>query len=245
YQLRVRAYDAAGNRSAAISGTLTTSAGSDTTQPTMSDSVTASGATSSGGVISWPAGADNIAVTGYEYSLDNGATYADAGNVLTKTVTGLASSTTYQIKVRAYDAAGNRSTPASGTLTTVASGGIAFTPSVVRTIRPLAGSNRFGGGEFWDLSDPTKPIGIKDPDSVIDIPFEWADVLGDIKDGVSSIVFTLAGVTSAGTNAAGTLTTVIVSGKTAQDAVISARMTTSSTPARVFDRTVYLVFKDM
>jgi Carbohydrate esterase, sialic acid-specific acetylesterase len=246
YQIRVRAYDPSGNRSQQISGTLTTALAADTTPPWFpaGAAVTATATGPNSGTISYPAGADNIAVAGYEYSLNGGA-FIDVGNVLTKTLTGLASGASISVKVQAYDAAGNRSNPIVGTLKTPAASDGPFSPSAVRTIRPLAGSNRFSGGEFWDLSDPTHPVGIKDPDSVIDIPFDWADVLGDIKDNIASVVFTLAGVTSAGTNASGTLTTIFVAGKTAADATVSARITTSSLPARVFDRTVYLTFKEM
>src|SRR5690606_25893654 len=42
----------------------------------------------------------------------------DAGNVLTYTWPNLTPETTYQVAVRAYDAAGNRSTPADASRTT-------------------------------------------------------------------------------------------------------------------------------
>lgn len=122
YTTLVRAYDAAANKSTpALSITVTTSASGDTTLPTQSGSITASAITSSGFTMSWPAGSDNVAVTGYEVSTDGGTTYASVGNVLTTNVTGKAASTAYPCRVRCFDAAGNRSTPAlSATITTSA-----------------------------------------------------------------------------------------------------------------------------
>lgn len=122
YTTLVRAYDAAGNKSTpALSITVTTSASADTTLPTQSGSITSSAITSSGFTMSWPAGSDNVAVTGYEISTDGGTTYASVGNVLTTNVTGKAASTGYACRVRCFDAAGNRSTPAlAATITTSA-----------------------------------------------------------------------------------------------------------------------------
>lgn len=56
----------------------------------------------------WSAATDNVAVTGYELSIDGGAAI-DVGNVLTVDRTGLTPGTGYSFRVRAYDAAGNRS----------------------------------------------------------------------------------------------------------------------------------------
>lgn len=121
YHTRVRAYDAAGNKAAALSLDVTTSGTADTTLPTLSGAITVSAITTSGYTLSWPAGGDNIAVTGYERSADNGSTWVDVGNVLTIAVGGAAAGTAYTVRVRAYDAAGNRSTPAlSATVTTTA-----------------------------------------------------------------------------------------------------------------------------
>lgn len=117
--------DAAGNDSTRVSSaSFTTSASGDSTPPTLTGAITPSAITSSGFTISWPAGSDNVAVTGYEYSLNGGSSWTDAGNVLTKTVSGLTASTPYSVQVRPYDAAGNRAlTPLSATITTSAAPG--------------------------------------------------------------------------------------------------------------------------
>lgn len=124
YTRLVRAYDAAGNKSTpALSITVVTSAPSgDTTVPVLAGSITQGTVTSTSCQISWPAGTDNVAVTSYEVSKDNGATWTDVGNVLTYTFTGLSVSTTYTQKVRAKDASGNVSTPALSLAVTTLSG---------------------------------------------------------------------------------------------------------------------------
>jgi hypothetical protein len=121
YQCSLRAIDTAGNRaSPALALTVTTPATTDTTAPTMSGSITASSITQTTYTLAWPAGSDNVAVTGYEYSLDGGTTYANAGNVLTVNVTGRTPGAVDQVRVRDYDAAGNRGTPLSASVTLLA-----------------------------------------------------------------------------------------------------------------------------
>lgn len=124
YTLRVRARDAAGNVSTpAISVTQSTSAGSDTTPPTLTGSITIGTVTDVSIQMSWPAGADNVAVTSYEVSSNGGGSWTDTGSTSTTyTFTGLTPSTSYGLRVRAKDAAGNVSTPAlSATQSTNAS----------------------------------------------------------------------------------------------------------------------------
>lgn len=91
--------------------TLTITASGDTTRPTMGGVVTASSVTSSSAVLTWSAASDNSGtISGYDYQV-NGGSFVSLGNVLTTTLTGLASSTAYTINVRARDPSGNVSTP--------------------------------------------------------------------------------------------------------------------------------------
>lgn len=90
---------------------VTRAAPADTTVPTQTGAITVGTVGSSSIQFTWPAGADNVAVTSYETSLD-GTNWTDRGNVLTYTQTGLSASTSYTFRVRAKDAAGNVSTPA-------------------------------------------------------------------------------------------------------------------------------------
>jgi hypothetical protein len=82
--------------------------GSDTEAPTVPGGLAVSSRTRSTIVWGWSASSDNVGVTGYEVSEDNGAAI-DKGNNLTHTKSGLADGTSVNLKVRAYDAAGNRS----------------------------------------------------------------------------------------------------------------------------------------
>ena len=110
YHFRVKAKDAAGNESAAWSNTAsaTTTASGDTTPPTVPilNSATALGST--GATLQWTTSTDNVGVTGYEVQVNAGA-WVNYGNKLTVQVTGLTPGQTYTFKVRAFDAAGNRS----------------------------------------------------------------------------------------------------------------------------------------
>lgn len=123
-------------------------------------------------------------------------------------------------------------------------GPMQFTPSVARTLRALAADGRFEGGPYWDLSVATRPVGRKDPHSVIDITVDWADVLADVKDGLFSLVVLLNGLTDEGSSINGTLTTVFVGGGNGPTSSITFRIKTLSNPARVEDRTVYLTIGD-
>lgn len=142
--------DAAGNQSAVVStGSFVVTAVADVTVPTLTGSITPGVLTSSSIQYSWPVGADNVAVTSYERSLDGGSTWLDIGNVLTRTDTGLVQSTTYAVRVRAKDAAGNVSTPAlSASISTTAAGtyGMTFGPFVLNT---GAGQRAPGAAYDW------------------------------------------------------------------------------------------------
>jgi chitodextrinase len=161
YQVRVRAYDAAGNRSTpALSATITTSASGDTTAPTLAGSITPSNIAQTSFTISWPAGADNVGVTGYEYRL-NAGTWVNAGNVQTANVTGLTANTLYNVDVRAYDAAGNRSTPAiTAGITTLA----VAQKSVTLTLVNAAGAASANLANLkWAWFDAATPSGFAAP----------------------------------------------------------------------------------
>lgn len=68
------------------------------------------------------AATDDIAVTGYEWSSDNGATYPFTSLSNSFTFTALTALTSYNFRVRAYDAAGNRSTALTLTTSTYRAG---------------------------------------------------------------------------------------------------------------------------
>lgn len=138
YPNHVRAYDAAAKKStpALMLDVVTAAPSSDTTVPSLSGSITIGTVTDTSAQISWPAGADNVAVTSYEVSKNGGTDWLNVGNVLTYTFTGLAASTSYGTQVRAVDAAGNKSTPPlSATVTTTAPSGVIVGAALFDNVR--------------------------------------------------------------------------------------------------------------
>ena len=91
----------------------------DVTAPTMQGQVTLSSITTTSVHAAWQAATDNVAVTGYEVSCDTGTlVWIDVGNVLATDFSALSPSTGYTVRVRAYDAAGNKATAISQAFTT-------------------------------------------------------------------------------------------------------------------------------
>lgn len=121
---------------------------------------------------------------------------------------------------------------------------MAFVPSAVRTLKPVAGSKSFlAVGPFWDVTDPTHPVGFKDPNDTIDITLDWSLELADMGDDtIASVEFApSAGLISGGEFAAGALTTIFLDGgPTSGEVECTVTITTGSTPPRKRDRTFYL-----
>jgi hypothetical protein len=115
--------------------------GGDTTNPTLTGSITVSALTTTSYTLTWPAGSDNVAVTGYEVSLNGGSSYASVGNVLTTNITGRTPGSTDAVRVRAFDAAGNRSTPALSASVTLnsATGTLTLTTPIINNTGPISG----------------------------------------------------------------------------------------------------------
>jgi len=86
---------------------------------------------------SWNAYTDNFEVTGYQVWVDSVAQTPLLGNVTTHTITGLTASTSYNIQLKAFDAAGNYSTLSGGvSMSTTASSDV--TPPTQPTALTLA-----------------------------------------------------------------------------------------------------------
>ncbi len=90
----------------------------DTQAPTAPGSLAASNVTTSSASLSWSASSDNVGVTGYDVFV-NGALNGSTAST-SYSVTGLASSTTYALSVKAKDAAGNLSSASAVNVTTLA-----------------------------------------------------------------------------------------------------------------------------
>lgn len=109
YTFEVKAYDAAGNQSAAISKAK---ALVDLDKPTQPAIISKSQVNSSTLRISWNASTDNIGVSGYRYRTYDGSTYSAWSSLQSATtadIGSLAVGKTYVVYVRAEDAAGNLS----------------------------------------------------------------------------------------------------------------------------------------
>lgn len=92
--------------------TLTPSGTPDEILPELVGEITVTNLTTTSYDLSWPTGTDDTGVTGYEYSLNGGADWISNGTDTTESVTGRTPGATDQVRVRCFDAAGNRSTPA-------------------------------------------------------------------------------------------------------------------------------------
>jgi chitodextrinase len=103
YSFQVRARDAAGNLSAW--GPVFTVATKDVIPPSVPAGLVSPTQTASSITVAWTAATDNIAVTGYELSVDNGAAFS-VGLATNFTVMGLAQGM-HTFQVRAVDAAVN------------------------------------------------------------------------------------------------------------------------------------------
>lgn len=111
YTMTVRARDAAGNISSSSSPLNVTTI--DTHPPTIPTGLTASEVSETGFRLSWSASSDNVGVAGYV--IYQGSTFISTVTGTSASISGLSAGTTYQMTVRARDAAGNIS-PASQVL---------------------------------------------------------------------------------------------------------------------------------
>lgn len=180
----------------------------DTTGPVLTGAISVASITSTSAVVSWPAATDAVGVAGYEYSTDGGASYIGAGTGRTAALVGLAASTVYALRVRAYDLAGNRSAPLAESFTTLADqapepgdvdgskiaasrkvvfpGGVRVVPFGTRPSSIIPGAPSYQGGKW--LSD-------KHP---LDERYWVADISIDLAEADStavSVVPIVAGVT--------------------------------------------------
>jgi chitodextrinase len=109
YNFTLKAFDAAGNTSAASNTVIVTTNPAPDTQAPAAPTLTSTGKTSTSVSLSWTAATDNVAVTGYD--VYNGTVKVNNSLVTgtTYTVSNLIASTAYQFTVTAKDAAGNSS----------------------------------------------------------------------------------------------------------------------------------------
>ncbi|HET9140073.1 glycoside hydrolase family 6 protein [Actinophytocola sp.] len=122
--------------------------GGDTTAPSVPGTPVVSNLTAGGVTLSWTASTDNVGVIGYEVFREQGASdpqlAVSGGNSVA--LTGLSANTTYQVYVRARDAAGNLSAN-SGLATFTTPGGGGGSSCAVRYV-PNTWSNGFTAEVF-------------------------------------------------------------------------------------------------
>lgn len=134
-----------------------TGASSDTTAPTTPINLTASNIGTKSLTLSWTASTDNVGVTNYLVFKDNSNTpLAELGkDIQTYNVTGLAVNTNYSFQVKAKDAAGNLSAPATVNTTTLAADSTAPTvPSYLHCVHNGQGNIQVEWGTSQDDDSP-------------------------------------------------------------------------------------------
>ena len=135
YPMGVDAVDAAGNRSAITTITVSTAAcssgGTDTAAPTAPTGITVTSTSRTSVGLRWNASTDNVGVTGYR--IWRGSTLLGTITSTSVTITGLACGTTYQFGIEARDAAGNVS---GRTVVTVATQTLLVEPPGRAAARP-------------------------------------------------------------------------------------------------------------
>jgi chitodextrinase len=106
YSVTIKAFDEAGNDSAASAAVIAkTSTTTDTTRPSPPNGFVSSDITSTSVVLSWNASIDNVGIAGYIVFKDG--TSIDDTTATTFTVTGLNPSTSYGFVVKSVDTGGN------------------------------------------------------------------------------------------------------------------------------------------
>ncbi|MEM7372588.1 MAG: fibronectin type III domain-containing protein [Bacteroidota bacterium] len=156
YDVTVDAFDAAGNTSAQSSAlSVTTSAAPDTDPPSVPAGLASSNITTSSFDVSWNASTDNVGVTGYTVYLDGASQGTTTGT--SYSFSGLNSSTSYDVTVDAFDAAGNTSAQSSALSVTTSAAPDTDPPSVPAG---LASSNITTSSfdVFWNAS--TDNVGV-------------------------------------------------------------------------------------
>lgn len=97
---------------------------------------------------------------------------------------------------------------------------------------------------FWDVTNPAKPKGIKDPNAVLDYPISFASWLSDISDTYASHTVTTTGglVCDSSTQAAGVIIPILSGGTVGETASFTVRIVT--TGGRIDERTFYLKIQE-
>jgi hypothetical protein len=114
-------FDALGMDAIGASGTPVAG---DSSPPSPPGAITLSQISTDGAHVGWGASIDDVGVVAYEISVDTGTPlWQNVGLVLSKDIVGKQPNTSYAVRVRALDAANNRSGATTATLTTQSQNG--------------------------------------------------------------------------------------------------------------------------
>jgi chitodextrinase len=117
YAIRVQAIDTTNNRSALSSALNITTL--DTIKPTAPSNVVSSNVTQTSARVTWTAATDNVGVTFYNMYRNGTYVATVSGTATAYSFTGLTAGTSYNITVRALDAAKNFTNSAALSVTTL------------------------------------------------------------------------------------------------------------------------------
>ena len=131
-------------------------AAADTVAPSVPTNVASSAITASGFTVSWTASTDNVAVAGYQVWIGNAA-HSVAATATSFAVTGLSAATSYNVVVRAVDAAGNYSA-LSPVLKVTTTGAVDTTPPTTPGTPTVSAINTTGFSVHWAAS--TDNVGV-------------------------------------------------------------------------------------
>jgi chitinase len=162
YSYLVKAFDAAGNRSASstIASATTLATSTDSTTPSVPTNLSANVISATQINLNWSTSTDNIAVTGYAI-FRNGTEIANVPNNNFSNV-GLTASTSYSYVVQAYDAAGNRSANSNVvSATTLATSTDTVSPSAPKKLKAHLISYKHINLEWKKSKDNKKVAGYK------------------------------------------------------------------------------------
>ena len=145
----------------------------DTERPVLTGAITPLSVTHNRIDVSCPVATDNTGVTAYDWSRNGGATWTAGSNAFS--FTGLAPDTSYELSVRARDAAGNVSSPALAL--TVVTSSLVIAPwvftSELRAVHVT--SDAYGLlGKF-----------VKQPSEALDYRFDFTEWLRDCQDTIA------------------------------------------------------------
>ena len=128
---------------------MTRPAPADTQAPSVPSGLASSGVTQTGFTLTWTASTDNVGVTGYQVFRNGTSVGTPAGRSFA--VTGLTASTAYGMRVRARDAAGNRSAQSAPLTVTTAGAPTTFNVTVNKAERhqTIDGFGFFGAMNTW------------------------------------------------------------------------------------------------